>query len=70
MTYVLIDKKEKKTSSPSTFNSDYHVHQPLKKQYLLLNKCGSKESRYLQAGAAALVWIVGFHTFFYMEWGH
>ena len=55
MTYVLIDKKEKKTSSPSTFNSDYHVHQLLKKQYLLLNKCGSKESRYLQAGAAALV---------------
>ena len=30
-----------------SFNSDYLVDQLLKKQYLFLNKCSSKEIRYL-----------------------
>ena len=40
------------------------------KKHSFLNKCGSKESSYLYAGAATLVWIGRFYSFCYMKWGH
>ena len=40
------------------------------KKHSFLNKCGSKESSSLYAGAATLVWIGRFYSFCYMKWGH